>query len=174
MVAPILRTARLTLGPHAPADLDGLAAMWADPAVYAMIGGRPRSREEVWVRLLRSVGQWALFGYGAWVVRDRASGGLVGEVGLLEARRAIDPPLVVPEMGWALGPAFHGQGLAREAVAAALGWADGQGIAATCCIVDPGNAPSIRLAVAVGYVPVRDARYDDAPLTVFERLAGGG
>jgi hypothetical protein len=32
--------------------------MWADPGVYAMIGGKPRAREDVWIRLLRSVGCW--------------------------------------------------------------------------------------------------------------------
>jgi RimJ/RimL family protein N-acetyltransferase len=62
--APILTTARLTLTGHAAADLEDCAAMWSDPRVYAMIGGQPRSREDVWIRLLRAIGQWTLFGYG--------------------------------------------------------------------------------------------------------------
>lgn len=56
--------------------------MWADPKIFELIGGQPRSREDVWIRLLRSIGQWTLFGYGAWIVRDRATGVLLGEVGL--------------------------------------------------------------------------------------------
>lgn len=171
MIAPVLRTARLTLAPHARADLDEAAAMWADPAVYAMIGGRPRSREEVWLRLLRSVGQWQLFGYGGWIVRETDSGRFVGDVGLLEAERAIDPPLTRPEVGWAVAPAFHGRGMAGEAIGAALAWADGQGIGATCCIIHPDNGASIRLAERVGYVPARAATYHDAPTLVFERGA---
>lgn len=167
--APTLLSDRLTLAGHARGDLDEATAMWAEPAVYAMIGGKPRSREEVWLRLLRSVGQWAMFGYGSWVVRETASGRFVGDVGLLEAERAIDPPLALPEVGWALSPAFHGQGMAAEALTAVLGWADGAGVGATCCIIDPANAPSIRLAEKVGYRLVREAAYVGRTVLVFER-----
>jgi len=172
-MAPTLTTARLTMTGHRRADLDACAAMWADPRVYAMIGGKPRVREEVWLRLLRSVGQWQLFGYGGWVVRETASGRFVGDVGLIEAERAIMPPLTVPEVGWAVVPAFHGQGMAREAVEAALDWADRKGPRATCCIIHPDNAASIRLAERVGYRFLREARYSDAPTLVFERTAPG-
>lgn len=169
---PVLRTDRLDLTRHTPADLDALAAMWADPAVFGMIGGgRPRPREDVWLRLLRSVGQWALFGYGSWIARDRATGTLVGEVGLLESERAIDPPLDCAEVGWALAPAWHGRGVAGEAMAAALAWADAHGIARTCCIIDPANVRSIALAGRLGYVHARAARYHDAATLVLERPA---
>jgi len=169
--APVLRTSRLTLTGHCRADLDDLAAMWGDPTVTAMIGGRPRTREEVWIRLLRAVGQWRLFGYGAWVARETATGRFVGDVGLLEAERAIDPPLALPEVGWALSPGFQGRGMAREAAAAALGWADVHGVRATCCIIHPDNRASIRLAKKLGYGRTRTAAYHDAPTLVFERSA---
>ena len=145
--------------------------MWADPTVTALIGNRSRPREEVWLRLLRSAGQWALFGYGSWVVRDAATGAFVGEVGLLEAQRAIAPPLAVPEAGWALSPAFHGRGLAHEALVAALAWADAAGIARTCCIIDPANALSIALAERCGYTRTGEATYHEAPTLIFERPA---
>ncbi|GAA0658307.1 RimJ/RimL family protein N-acetyltransferase [Sphingomonas insulae] len=167
MIAPALRTERLVLRGHAPDDLAVLAAMWQAPAVYQMIGGAPRPDEEVWIRLLRSIGQWQAFGYGSWVVADDT--GVVGEIGLIEARRAIDPPLAVPEVGWTLAPAAHGRGYAHEALCAALAWADGQGIVHTTCIIDPGNTPSLKLAAKVGYVPVRDATYKDHPIHVLER-----
>ena len=168
MTAPILLTDRLTLRGHHPDDLDDLAAMWTDPAIYGMIGGVARPREEVWIRLLRSIGQWQAFGYGSWVVRDRA-GGFVGEVGLLESRRAIDPPLLLPEMGWTLARTAHGQGFAGEALAAVLGWAGAQGIARTTCIIDPDNAPSLKLAAKLGYTVERDASYKGSPIRILER-----
>ena len=111
-----------------------------------MIGGQPRSREEVWIRLLRSVGQWTLFGYGAWVLRETATGRLVGDIGLIEARRAIDPAIDAPEMGWALATPAQGRGYAKEALDAVLAWSDAHGLARTMCIIDPDNAASIRLA----------------------------
>jgi RimJ/RimL family protein N-acetyltransferase len=170
MTAPILRTDRLLLAGHRPDDLDAIAAMWAHPAVYGKIGGVARSREEVWIRLLRHIGQWQAFGYGSWVLRDSA-GGFVGEAGLMEARRAIDPPLALPEMGWTLAPAVHGRGYAREALDAILGWAAGRGIARTTCIIDPDNAPSLRLAARLGYATVRDAAYKGRTVRVLERQA---
>ncbi|WP_322965279.1 GNAT family N-acetyltransferase [Sphingomonas fuzhouensis] len=169
MSAPTLTTDRLVLRGHHPDDLDALAAMWAEPAVYGMIGGQPRPREEVWIRLLRSVGQWSVFGYGAWVVCDRATGGVLGDIGLLESRRAITPELTVPEVGWTLAPAAQGKGYAGEAMRAILDWADGQGITRTCCIIDPANAASIRLAEKLGYAAPVEGTYHDRAILIFHR-----
>lgn len=169
-MAPILHTDRLTLTGHCIDDLDDLAAMWAEPAVYSMIGGVARSREEVWIRLLRSIGQWQAFGYGSWVLRD-ATGAFVGEIGLIEARRAIDPPLTAPEVGWTLSPAAHGQGYASEALAAILDWTDAKGITATVCIIDPDNAPSLRLASRVGYLVKQEGTYREKPILILERAS---
>ncbi len=174
MTAPMLTTPRLTLTGHAAADLDDCAAMWADPGVYATIGGQPRTREDVWIRLLRSIGQWTLFGYGAWIVRETATGRFVGDVGLLEARRAIDPAIDAPETGWALSPSAHGRGYAKEALDAVLAWTDAQGMARTMCIIDPDNAPSIRLAGKTGYRVLTRGIYHDRPIDLYERMAGAG
>ena len=168
--APTLTTARLTLTGHAATDLEDCAAMWADPRVYAMIGGQPRSREDVWIRLLRAIGQWTLFGYGSWVARD-AAGRLIGELGLIEARRAVVPSIdACPEVGWTLTGDAHGQGYASEALAAILAWTDAR-IPATTCIIDPAYAPSIRLAERLGYGLRTTGVYRDAPILIFDRTA---
>lgn len=167
--APILRTDRLVLRPHRPDDLDALTAMAADPLVNRWVGGA-RPREETWIRLLRSIGQWTAFGYGAWIACDAATGAFVGEVGLIEARRAVDPPIdALPEVGWVLAASAHGRGFASEAMGAALGWAQAAGIARTTCIIDPDNARSLRLAGRFSYRPVREARYKGRPIVVLER-----
>ncbi|WP_343526135.1 GNAT family N-acetyltransferase [Sphingomonas sp.] len=166
---PTLTTERLTLRGHHPDDLDALAAMWADPAVYGMIGGKPRPREDVWIRLLRSIGCWTVFGYGAWVVCDRASGAVLGDIGLLESQRTITPPLTVPEVGWTLVPAAHGKGYAGEAMRAVLEWADGHGVGRTCCIIDPANTASIRLAEKLGYGAPVEGVYHDRVMQIFHR-----
>ena len=173
--APILTTARLTLTGHTATDLEDCAAMWSDPRIYAMIGGQPRSREDVWIRLLRSIGQWTLFGYGSWIARDTATGRLIGELGLIEARRAIAPsidatPGLSPEIGWTLAGAAQGHGYAAEALTAILAWTDAR-IPATTCIIDPANAPSIRLAERLGYRQRAQGTYRDAPILIFDRAA---
>lgn len=167
--APTLTTERLTLRGHHPDDLDALAAMWAEPAVYEMIGGKPRHPEDVWIRLLRSIGKWTAFGYGAWVVCDRATGDVLGDMGLLESRREIRPELTVPEAGWTLVPKAHGRGYAGEAMRAVLDWADARGIGRTCCIIDPGNAASIGLAGKLGYAAPVEGVYHDRPIRIFHR-----
>ncbi len=172
--APILITARLTLAGHVATDLDACAAMWSDARVYAMIGGQPRSREDVWIRLLRSIGQWTLFGYGSWIARDTATGRLIGELGLIEARRAITPSIdATPEIGWTLTGDAQGYGYASEALAAILAWTDAR-IPATTCIIDPANTRSIRLAERLGYRLRTDGTYRDAPILIFDRAASAG
>lgn len=172
MTGLILRTPRLTLRPHAPADLEECAAMWADPLVTEHIGGRPLTREDCWRNIQRYVGHWALFSYGYLTVRDTATGMFLGEVGLMDSRRDTTPSFEgTPEAGWAFAPAAGGRGHAREAVAALLGWADGRGIARTACIIDRANTRSVRLAEAVGYRPLGEITYRDAPTLLFERRA---
>ncbi|TXC72381.1 GNAT family N-acetyltransferase [Sphingomonas ginsenosidivorax] len=172
MTPPVLTTARLTLEGPDPADLPDFAAMWADPLVYAMIGGRAFTREETWHRVLRHIGHWQVVGYGNWTIRERASGRIAGSVGLMDSRRDTVPSFEgTPEMGWALCSWAHGRGFGGEAVAAALGWADAQGIARTVCIIDPANTASIGLAGKMGYVRVADATYRDAPTLLFARAA---
>ncbi len=170
-MTPTLTTPRLTLRGHRPDDLDDCAAMWADPAIYAMIGGKPRAREDVWIRLLRSIGQWSAFGYGSWVLRETATGRFVGEFGLIEARRAIVPSIDdAPEVGWTLAPWAHRQGFAAEALAAVFAWVDARPIARTICIIDPANAPSIRLAERVGFRTMTTGVYHDKPILIFDRV----
>jgi RimJ/RimL family protein N-acetyltransferase len=150
---PIIQTERLTLRGHTLADFDECAAMWGDPLVARYIGGRPSTPEEVWARVLRYAGLWALLGYGYWVVRERASGCFVGEVGLADFHREVTPPLGdAPEAGWVLAAWAHGHGYATEAVRAALSWADANLAAPrTVCLIAPENAASIHVARKCGY-----------------------
>jgi RimJ/RimL family protein N-acetyltransferase len=164
-------TERLTLRVHTLADFADSASMWGDPEVTRHIGGRPSTEEEVWARLLRYVGHWQLLGFGYWVVREKATGKFVGEVGWANFRRAMEPPLGdTPEAGWALSPSAHGRGYATEAVRAALEWADANlATPRRVCIIDPGNAASIRVAHKCGFREVARGKYKGEPALVFER-----
>lgn len=175
--APVLRTGRLVLRAHTAADFAECAAMWADPLVTRHIGGRPSTEEEVWARVLRYAGLWALLGYGYWVIRERETERFVGEVGFADFRRDITPsPGSAPEAGWVLAAWAHGRGLATEAVQAALAWGDAHlpgaeaGPPRTVCIIDPQNAPSIRVAQKCGYRELGPASYKGQPTLVFERV----
>lgn len=169
--APTLTTARLTLVPHRPADLDAMIAMWAEPDVHALISGRAFTREETWQRLLRYIGHWHALGVGNWLVRETATGRLAGEVGFMDSRRDFVPDFAgTLEVGWALCGWAQGRGLAREALDAAFAWGDAHGIAATMCIINPANDRSIALAERLGYRFVTAGKYHDKPTNLYERV----
>lgn len=168
---PIVETARLRLRGHRAEDFDDCAAMWADPSVVRHIGGRPFPAEETWTKILRYAGLWALLGFGYWAVEERASGRYVGDVGLADFKRDVQPSFDgAPEIGWALAPWARGVGFATEAVGAAAGWSDGRfGAARTVCMIDPDNTASIRVAQKCGYREYARATYKGHPTILFQR-----
>ena len=167
---PTLTTSRLILRPHTAADFAACLTLWADPAVTRFIGGRPSTPEEVWRRILAYAGHWQLMGYGYFLAADRQTGALVGEFGLADFRRDINPPLGdTPEAGWAMLPQCQGRGLAHEALSAILAWAD-QSIPRTVCMIDPANTPSLKLAAKLGYTEYARTTYKDQPTILHARV----
>jgi len=166
----VLTTDRLTLTPVAVGDRDYLIPLWADADFTRHIMGRGLSEEEVWFRLLRDMGHWQAKGYGNWSIRETDTGAYVGSVGVLDYRRDMTPAFDAPELGWGVVPAFQGQGLALEALHAALTWTDAYRLEPrTVCMISPDNAPSVRLAERVGYRPYAEADYRGSAVTLFER-----
>lgn len=151
--APVIETERLRLRAHTADDFEASVPMWNDPIVTRFIGGRPYTREEVWQRLQRYAGSWVLLGHGFWAIEDKATRRLIGEVGIMDAKRDIDPPFGDDrEFGWALLPEAHGKGYASEALQAALDW-EKRNLGGDCIValIDPDNAPSIKLANKFGF-----------------------
>jgi RimJ/RimL family protein N-acetyltransferase len=165
-------TERLTLRRHTLDDFKEVSAMWADPEVVKFISGQPLSEEDCWAKFLRMAGHWSLLGFGYWVVREKASGRFVGEVGFGDFRRELSPPFDgAPEAGWALERWAHGKGFAAEAVRAALAWGEERfGKVRMVCLISPENTPSLRLAEAVGFRAYAESSYKGQPSTLLERL----
>jgi RimJ/RimL family protein N-acetyltransferase len=156
MNVPTLESERLTFRGHRLDDLGECAAMWGDPQVTRHIGGVPFALEEVWARLLRYVGHWELLGFGYWVIREKASGRFVGEVGFADFKRPLDPPLGAPEMGWALASWSHGRGKSNLRASR------------TACIIDPGNLASIHVAEKCGFKETSRTSYKGKPVFLFD------
>ena len=170
-----LTTDRLTLRPVHQSDMPDLAAMWSDEAFTRFITGRPLSEEEVWLRCLRDIGHWQVLGHGNWAVRETQTGHFVGTVGILSYRRDISPAIDAPELGWGISTRFQGQGMASEAVAAAITWAD-QNVEAerTLCMITPANLPSVRLAQRLGYQSWVTTHYKEGEVVLYERPRHNG
>ena len=170
-MAPVLETARLRLRNIAEDDLDSWADVMAREEVVRHLGGSPQSREESWRRLLGCAGSWSVLGFGYWAVELRDRPGIIGLVGFADFKRDMTPCIEgLPEMGWIFAPEAQGKGLAAEAVAAGLAWADerlaGREIVA---IIAPDNAPSIRLAEKSGFGLPGQATFKGEPALLFHR-----
>lgn len=170
-LVPVLETERLRLRGHRADDYAMVTKAWADPEVVRYIGGKPSTPQESWARLLRFAGMWPLLGYGFWAIDEKASGRLIGEIGYMDAKRAIEPSLDgMPELGWVLVTDAHGNGYASEALAAVLAWGQEHfGPHRATCIIDPANTASIRVATKAGFHFSHIASYRDDAIHVFVR-----
>ena len=172
MHIPVIETAPLRLRGHYSADLEASTAMWQQPQFYQYLGGQAISEEEVWTKMLRHMGVWAICGYGFWAVEEKATGHYIGAVGFGTWQRATTPSLKGwPEVGWVLAPHTHGQGYATEAMRAALAWGDGHfPQPRTVCLIGVDNLPSLRLAAKLGYQEFSRIDYKGQPVVLLERF----
>ena len=170
---PSVATDRLLLRPPRVADFDAYFALLSDPGAFLYSERSGLTREEAWSRLLRQIGHWATYGYGLFAVEERATGALVGEVGLGDFHRGFGRRFdAAPEASWTILKAVQGQGYATEAARAAHGWIDRRfGSRLTVCIVHAENAPSLAVARKLGYRAVRTRRYRGYRAIVHERAA---
>lgn len=169
--APTLTSDRLILRAHEPGDFEPCYKLWNEPTLIRHFGGKGSSQNAVWNRMLRYAGLWGMLGYGYWAVTDRETGEFLGDAGLANFERDITPSLgQMPETGWALISKAQGQGRATEAMQTILAWAD-QSLDqdTTCCIIDPVNRPSIRVAEKLGYAPHGPARLNGTELQIYRR-----
>jgi len=114
-----IRTERLLLRPYAHGDVDALYAYQRLAEVHRYLYTEPRTRSEVKTLVMERAGQGTLTeaGQALTLVAELAqTGELVGDCMLFwhsqEHRQG--------EIGYVFNPAYHGRGLATEAVGALL------------------------------------------------------
>lgn len=168
----VLETERTRMRPHRVDDYEGVHTLWSDPAVTRYIGGKPLGREDTWFRFLRGLGHWQAYSCGFWLVVDRKTGVVLGEVGFADFKRDIEPSHSgKPEMGWVLSGKVHGKGYARETVTAALEWGKRNLLSdSVFCIIDAENKKSIRVADRFDFRERAQTNYKEKPIIVYERV----
>jgi RimJ/RimL family protein N-acetyltransferase len=166
----ILTTNNLILRPPVLDDFAALSRIWSDP-IFCRKGQFPiMGAELVWMRLLRDIGHWHGLGFGSFMICDKRDQELIGQAGLFDYRRDMNPGLLWPEVGWALDPDFHGRGFGFEAMQTVLDLSDKVlRFDATQAIIRPDNHASLKLAARLGYDQRSEASFMGSPALVLTR-----
>jgi RimJ/RimL family protein N-acetyltransferase len=150
---------RLDLEPLRVEHARELAAVLADPALHAFIGGQPSSESELAARYARQAAGRSpdgRQGWLNWVVRGRETREAVGTVQATifdgeDGRSA--------ELAWVIATMHQGQGLASEAATAARDWLRARGIEVFVAHIHPDHVASGAVARRLG-LEATDRRQD--------------
>jgi len=173
VTGPLLRTRRLELWQPVAGDLPGLHALTSDAETRRFLGSQAPSAMGSGHRLLRAAGSWALYGYGSFLVRLAGDERIVGHCGVFHSWRGFGQGLDdMPEAGWIIHRDHWRQGLAREAMEAALGWFDAtHGQQRVACMIEEGHVASDHLARSLGFTLYgRHQPEQGAALLLYERI----
>jgi len=169
----MLTTQRLELSRPRASDRADLLAMMTPDAVREFLGPAEASESDVFARLLRNAGSWALYGYGTFMVREKGRDGtIVGNCGVFRSFRGFGRGLDdVPEAGWIVAEPHFGKGYAVEAMRAALAWFDREhGPERIACMIEEGHKASMAIAAKLGFVEYGRHRPDEGrALVLYER-----
>lgn len=146
---PRLAGDRVRLRPPHADDIDGLYAMYSDPAVMRYWSRPPMTRRaEAEAQLARYAEGFATRSGLTWAITAGDDDRLVGTCALFH----VEPMHRRAELGYALRADHWGRGLAREAVALLLAWAFGAlGLHRVEADIDPRNLASRSLLLRLGF-----------------------
>ena len=171
---PLLTTERLELWRPRIGDMPGLIDLISAEETRRFLGPARPDEPAQFEKLLRNAGGWALYGYGSFYVRLHGRPDIVGSCGVFHTWRGFGQGMDdEPEAGWIIRRDHWGQGIAGEAMRAALAWFDAtHGPRRIAAMIEAGNTASEKLAVALGFAAYSRQDYEGSPLVLYERLPG--
>jgi RimJ/RimL family protein N-acetyltransferase len=174
--APLIKSERLEFwGPRID-DLDDLVALIDHDDTRQFLGPARATPTSQFERLQRNAGSWALYGYGTFAVRLPGKPDIIATCGVFHTLRGFGQGMDdVPEAGWIVRRDMWGQGIASEAMTAALAWFDTHhSPRRVTCMIEDGNTASEKVAAKLGFKAYGKHMLDDedplVTLTLFERL----
>lgn len=159
-----LLTERVRLRRWSLDDLEPLTRIFGQPEVWRFPFGRGFTAQETEAFLVRRIREQESGVWVVWAAEHRASGRLIGYIGLSEPHFL---PEVMPtvEIGWRLDPAEWGRGLATEGARATLTHGfSALGLDEVVSIYQPENVASGRIMVRLGMRFDRDTRHPSSGL----------
>ncbi len=145
----ILETPRLLLRHLELDDLEELFTLYRDPEIRRYFPDGTRTLEQTREEL-----EWFLNGHpkfpelGLWATVEKRTGAFLGRCGLLpwaiDGRQEVELAFLIDQARWS-------EGFATEASHAIIGLArDTLNLQRLICLITPGNAASVRVALKVG------------------------
>ena len=160
-------TERLVGERPSPEDADELSVLMLHPDVLrtTWYDRDPPTRSHIVVKLAGDIDHWDRYGFGPWLLRDRAAGEMVGRGGL---KHTTATGVDEVEIGWTIHPARWGEGLATELARASLQTAFGElDLVAVIAYTSPDNVASWRVMEKVGMVFEREITHSGLPHVVY-------
>lgn len=151
MRSDLIAATRIALVPLVVGDAAEMVQVLSEPALYAFTGGRPPTLAELQDRYARQVVGHSADGqheWHNWIIRrlpDQAAVGYVQATIAAEGRLA--------EIAWVVGSKCQGQGYAKEAATALVGWLQACGVSAIQAHIHPDHAASAAVARHAGLIP---------------------
>lgn len=167
---PLIETPRMRGVRIGPEHHAALLSLLGDEQVGATLGGAA-TPDGVAAYIEREVTRWARDGLGYWLFRTAGAGEVVARGGLSRTHVAGRDEV---EVGWAVMPAYWGQGYATELGAAAVDLAFGPlGLDSVVAYTLPTNHASRRVMEKLGFSYEREIVYADLPHVLYRRYSPG-
>lgn len=155
----IAQTKRLKIREITVADVARLYELYRDGSITRYMGALfpdPEQEKAYTEDYIKNV--YGFYGYGMWVLEEKAGGRVIGRAGL-EYREGFEGL----ELGYMLGVDYQHMGYAYEACRAIISYGVSElGQKEYCSFVDRENAASIRLCERLGFVPERTVQLGEA------------
>jgi len=165
----LLASERLDAHRITGADEPFLRAMFDDPRVHATLGG-PRDEARVRETVARMTEHWDRTGFGTWVLVERATGELIGWVGLHESDVG---GVGGVELLYAVAADHWRRGFAVEAGRAALAVGhDDLGRDEIVAFTLPDNSGSRAVMERLGFTYEDEVDHGGLPHVLYRRKAG--
>ena len=172
---PLVVTERLELWLPREDDIADMLAIVADPHTHRYLAPMGTTGSHL-SRILRNTGSWVIYGYGLCAVKFIGDDRPIGNCAIFHSHRDLGADFDGwPEAGWIIGARHEGKGIASEAMQGLLEWFDAAHGREIVCLIEPGNAASLRLAEKLGFAPMREAILSDGDAALLlQRPAASG
>ncbi|MCI8895533.1 MAG: GNAT family N-acetyltransferase [Lachnospiraceae bacterium] len=147
----ILDTQRCVIREVMPEDVDALYELYGPKEITCYMEGlkEDRDSEEAYLRAYIAK-MYRFYGYGMWVVIDKATGRLMGRAGLSHLEVEGEVQL---ELGYVIAREYQRQGYGYEVCRGILRYAEEElSFGSIHCLIQAANRPSIGLAEKLGFV----------------------